>query len=51
MNGYAQTVSITKTRNECVVTDNSKLPVTDLLRMLLNGGEMRNGEGGMVYGK
>ena len=50
MKGYAQTVSITKTRNECIVTENSKLPVTDLLRMLLNG-EMRNGEGGMVYGK
>ena len=40
----------TKTRNECIVTDNSKLPVTDLLRMLLNR-KMRNGEGGMVYGK
>ena len=39
-----------KTRNECIVTDNSKLPVTDLLRMLLNR-KMRNGEGGMVYGK
>ena len=50
MKGYAQTVSITKTRNECIVTENSKLPVTDLLRMLINGG-MRNGEGGMVYGK
>lgn len=50
MKGYAQTVSITKTRNECIVTENSKLPVTDLLRMLING-EMRNGEGGMVYGK
>ena len=50
MNGYAQTVSITKTRNECIVTDNSKLPVTDLLRMLLND-EIRNDEGGMVYGK
>ena len=33
-----------KTRNECIVTDNSKLPVTDLLRMLLNR-KMRNGEG------
>ena len=50
MKGYAQTVSITKTRNECIVTDNSKLPVTNLLRMLINCG-MRNGEGGMVYGK
>ena len=39
-----------KIRNECIVTDNSKLSVNDLLRMLLNG-EMGNGEGGMVYGK
>ena len=39
-----------KTRKECIVTDNSKLPVTDLLRMLLYG-EMGNGEGGKVYGK
>ena len=39
-----------KTRNECIVTDNSKLPVTDLLRMLLYD-EMGNGEGGKVYGK
>ena len=33
-----------KIRNECIVTDNSKLSVNDLLRMLLNG-EMGNGEG------
>ena len=39
-----------KTRNECIVTDNSKLPVTDLLRMLLYD-EMGNGEGGKVYEK
>lgn len=39
-----------KTRSECIVTNDSKLPVTDHLRMLLYG-EMGNGEGGKVYGK
>ena len=39
-----------KIQNECIVTDNSKLSVIDLLRMLLNG-KMGNGEGGRVYGK
>ena len=39
-----------KIRNECFITDNSKLSMTDLLRMFLDG-ETGNDKVGMVKGE